>query len=110
MDRERLIGLFDNQAAGNETVVPGAERGNFYGQSSDRLPPEPLPLNPEEFWGADNSGQGVHSAGSVPTVSAALPKRLGAFPFWRGEEDFLSVMENIHCKASPAGFKELLGE
>ncbi len=110
MDRERLLGLFDNQATENETEVPGDTHGNFYGRSSDRSPPEPLSPDPEEFWGADNSGQSVHSVGSVPTVSAALPKRLGAFPFWRGEDDFLTVMEDIYGRASPAGLEALLPE
>lgn len=40
----------------------------------------------------------------------ALPKRLGKFPFWRGEEDLLEVLEEIYIKASPAGMMIFLGE
>ena len=51
--------------------------------------PEPLPEDPGAFWGrADlelDPGEEVY----IPSVSAALPRRLGKFPFWRGQEAFL---------------------
>ena len=46
----------------------------------------------------------------IPTVSAALPKRLGSFPFWRGKESFAPMLEEIYGKASPAGLDVYLGE
>jgi uncharacterized Zn finger protein len=39
-----------------------------------------------------------------------LPKRLGSFPFWQGEEKFLDVMESIYERASVVGLKVFLGE
>jgi uncharacterized Zn finger protein len=39
----------------------------------------------------------------LPPVSAALPKRLGAFPFWRSSERFLDAIEEIYTQASPYG-------
>ncbi len=78
--------------------------------------PEPLPLNPEAFWG----GRFPESTGEeksppsfeahIPQVQASLPKRLGKFPFWRGEEDLLEVLEEIYKEASPAGMMVFLGE
>ncbi len=41
---------------------------------------------------------------------AVLPKRLGKFPFWRGEEDLLKVLEGIYKEASPSGMMIFLGE
>ena len=46
----------------------------------------------------------------VPTISAALPKRLGSFPFWRGKESFIPALEEIYRKASPVGLDVFLGE
>jgi hypothetical protein len=43
-------------------------------------------------------------------VDAALPRRLGKFPFWRGEEDLLAVLENASRAASAAGLAVVLGE
>jgi len=44
------------------------------------------------------------------TEKRALPKRLGNFPFWRGEARFLDAMETIYRDASPIGLKIFLGE
>ena len=60
---------------------------------------EGAPL-PEEFFGEVNS----------PPVSAALPKRLGSFPFWRGAERFLEAMEQIYGSAGSRGMSAFLGE
>ena len=76
--------------------------------------PEPLPLNPEAFWGRFPESTGEEKSPSfeahIPQVQASLPKRLGKFPFWRGEEDLLEVLEEIYKEASPAGMMVFLGE
>lgn len=75
---------------------------------------EPLPLDPEAFWGQPpkNSEPENHPSleAHIPPVSAALPKRLGKFPLWRGEEDLLEVLEEVYKKASPEGMMIFLGE
>lgn len=75
---------------------------------------EPLPLDPEAFWGQppENSEPENHPSleAHIPPVSAALPKRLGKFPLWRGEEDLLEVLEEVYKKASPEGMMIFLGE
>ena len=45
-----------------------------------------------------------------PRFWAALPKRLGSFPFWRGKESFIPALEEIYRKASPVGLDVFLGE
>jgi uncharacterized Zn finger protein len=76
--------------------------------------PEPLPLDPEAFWGRLPENPEEEKCPSleahIPQVPAALPKRLGKFPFWSGEEDLLEVLEGIYKKASPAGMMVFLGE
>ena len=70
---------------------------------------EPLPSDPGKFWG---QGLGEYDPGDVfvPDIPAALPKQLGNFPFWRGEEDFADVMEKTYQDASRAGMAAFLGE
>lgn len=45
----------------------------------------------------------------VPTTPAALVKRLGNFPFWRGEEKFLTAIESMYVNASSRGLDVFLG-
>ena len=76
--------------------------------------PEPLPLDPETFWGRLPENPEEEKSPSlethIPPVSAVLPKRLGKFPFWCGEEDLLEVLEEIYKKASSGGMMIFLGE
>jgi uncharacterized Zn finger protein len=76
------------------------------------LAPEPLSVDARVFWtGAEEAGT-VASVGEVevPPVSAALPKRLGNFPFWRGKERFLDALAPAYQSAAPQGLDVFLGE
>jgi uncharacterized Zn finger protein len=44
----------------------------------------------------------------IAPAPAALPKRLGGFPFWRGEERLLDALERIYREASVAGMDVFL--
>src|SRR5574341_828791 len=44
----------------------------------------------------------------IPPVPGALAKRLGTFPFWRGEERLLDAMERIYREASVVGMDVFL--
>ena len=72
------------------------------------LAPEPLPGDPEEFWGQpewnDNSDDLIGPA-RVPEETAALPRQLGRFPFWQGSEEFLTALEAVYARASQAGLE-----
>jgi uncharacterized Zn finger protein len=71
------------------------------------------PSDPDAFWGRPAAGTdeeiGVDAAGpdpgepflpTVPAIHAALARRLGPFPFWRGERPFLEGMTELYRKAS----------
>ena len=45
-----------------------------------------------------------------PPTPAALPKRLGKFPFWRGKEALSDVMKPLYKKASLYGLRLYRGE
>ena len=91
-----------------------AETGTRTEAETSPFSPSPLPLEPEAFWGRSPESpeeiKGPSLKAHIPPVPASLPKRLGKFPFWRGEEDLLEVLEEIYSKASPAGMRVFLGE
>jgi uncharacterized Zn finger protein len=62
------------------------------------------------FWDGDALPSDFFGDVIIPQVSAALPKRLGSFPFWRGRVKFLNKMEMIYSQASPVGLRVFLGE
>jgi uncharacterized Zn finger protein len=71
---------------------------------------EGLTSDISKFWNGESISDDIFGEVRIPPIPAALPKRLGSFPFWRGEEKFLDVMESIYAKASPIGLKVFLGE
>jgi uncharacterized Zn finger protein len=74
------------------------------------LPPEPLQADIAGFWSGGELPDDFFGEVRLPPVSAALPKRLGAFPFWRGSERFLDAIEPVYENASPRGLDIFLGE
>lgn len=95
-------------------VEIGTETGAEKEAETASFSPKPLPLDPETFWGElpENPEEETSSSfeAHIPPAPAVLPKRLGKFPFWRGEEDLFEVLEDIYKKASPAGMMIFLGE
>src|SRR5262245_34394583 len=70
---------------------------------------EPLPADSVTFWNGGSLPEDLFGEVQVPPVAAALPKRLGTFPFWRGTERFLDAIEPIYTHASRQGLEAFLG-
>jgi uncharacterized Zn finger protein len=111
MEREELVALVSGQRSRRSgspgraaTATLRAEPVEAYANG-----PEPLASEHQAFWGEPD---GVDPGGAdvrIPAISAALPRRLGNFPFWRGEEGFLTSLEVIYREASPIGLRTFLG-
>lgn len=71
---------------------------------------ESLPIEKEKFWNGEAIADDFFGEVSIPEVNGALIKMLGGFPFWRGEENFLDMMERIYSNSSPIGLSIFLGE
>ena len=71
--------------------------------------PAPLPGDLLAFWGRPDRADQPYSSEPVPAEDAALPKQMGNFPMWRGEERFVKVMEEIYHRASLEGVNRHLG-
>ena len=63
-----------------------------------------------KFWNGEAISDDIFGEVSIPSIAAALPKRLGSFPLWRGDERFLDAMESIYERASTVGLRVFLGE
>ncbi|MGE0682490.1 MAG: SWIM zinc finger family protein [Candidatus Binatia bacterium] len=109
MEREELMVLLDQSESKAQRgkkksqAVPGAP------QSETMPPPEPLTVDIPGFWGEGSFPDDLFGEVQVPPTPAALVKRLGNFPFWRGTERFLDAIEPIYTNASPRGLDVFLG-
>lgn len=101
MEREGLVGLIGPHAGLGIEPEP---------EPVAALPAEPLPTSPPDFWHAGPLPDDVFGEVRVPTLSAALPRRLGNFPFWRGETPLQSTLEAVYRQASAVGLQVFLPE
>ncbi len=98
IEREKLVELI----AGKKGASPS-------GDAVIEAAPEPLPVDPKAFWGDQREKEFLLGEVRIPSVAAALPKRLGKFPFWRSETSLTETLERIYRTASPTGLEILLG-
>ena len=70
---------------------------------------EPLLPDAESFSGDVALPEDFFGAVSQPPVVAALPRRLGNFPFWRGAQAFIEAVEQIYSQSSPRGLEVFIG-
>ena len=85
----------------------GMERGEFVAllgespvQAEAATAPEPLPVSPAAFWAAGQLPADVIGAAPLTPAGAALPRRLGKFPFWRGNQELMEFLEPVYAQAS----------
>lgn len=128
MDMEDFMSVLSHQEGPESWAGPEVEAGLLASPKTGAAPlpvleeeeeaytlsPEPLPMDLETFWGKvferTEKEMETLSKAHIPSVPAALPKSLGKFPFWRGEEDLLDELEEVYRKASPVGMRVFLGE
>ena len=71
---------------------------------------QPLQADACAFWNAGKLPDDFFGEVRLPPVSAALPRRLGNFPFWRGSERLLDALAPVYAQAAPHGLEVFLGE
>lgn len=102
LSREEFFALLGYGPAA-AAVLPAAH--------SDGLP-EPAPaasLETPAFWGEAESLDDLLGEVSLPEVAAVVPKRLGSFPFWRGQVPLLEVLEPLYLQAAATGLNLFSG-
>jgi uncharacterized Zn finger protein len=109
MDRQELVARLDQGGQKAQRRKKTLQSAIANQQVEISLPPEPLVADVSEFWGGGSLPDEVFGEIRVPPMPAALVKRLGNFPFWRGEERFPSAIEPVYTQASARGVDVFLG-
>ncbi len=116
ISREEVVGLLrrDKHTGGESEgkAIPRKPRRkhNLPKAEEEAHPPsEPLSADLSSYWGGGNLPGDLLGEVRIPPVAAALPKRLGSFPFWRGQERFLETIESIYERSSQRGMDVFLG-
>jgi len=109
MERQEFLRLLGGRVGpGKKNGRRGAPLPEAGEQADPTPPPDPLSTGSGSFWGKERPGEDCFGEVRIPPAPAALPKRLGNFPFWRGEERLLDAMERIYREASMAGMDVFL--
>lgn len=107
-DRDPFL-LFKLRGIEREALLELLGTGASEADQDDMLEEaEPLPCDPAQFWGRFTAPIEL-GAVLLPAVAAALPRRLGGIPFWRGNEEFIGTMVNVYGAASDVGLNCAIG-
>jgi len=101
MNREQLLALLSTaapHAASTEEAV------------AETVHTEPLSSTPSIFWNGGAIPEDLVGEAGSRNMGAALPRRLGKFPFWRGSENFLDTLESIYTSAAKKAEQMVSGE
>ena len=71
---------------------------------------EEIDPSARSFWELGAVPDDVYGEAGTPPVTGALVRRLGNFPFWRGEKPLMESVEAAYVDASGMGLKVFLGE
>ncbi len=104
MEREELISRITPHAD-HETSAPAVE--SFAVES---YKPQPLEIDISKFWDGQEIPEHFLGEVHIPDLPAALPRRLGHFPLWRGNTPFLKTMGEIYELASKRGIELVIGK
>ncbi len=110
MDRDELIGLLGHTAHVTTTEGAKPKPTTFYKEEEKVAVSEPLAADGANFWNGGSMPDDFFGEVLMPAVAAALLRRLGNFPFWRGEVRLLDALDPIYTQASSLGLNVFLGE
>jgi len=102
MDREELVKLMGAATPAAAVVDPAADE-------VAALPPEPLSPEAAAFWQGGLLPDELFGEVRLPPVSAAMLRRLGNLPFWRGSENLVEALDSIYTRAASRGLDVFTG-
>jgi uncharacterized Zn finger protein len=91
-------------------LTPALETAQVSTETTAEEPAAPLPSGQVGFWGGGSLPADIYGEAQPPPVSAAWLRRLGKFPFWRGEVPLLETLQPVYAKAAETGLVTFLGE
>jgi uncharacterized Zn finger protein len=103
LPRDEFMALLDAAAKSKDAAQETAE-------STPRASaaPEPLTADPQRFWRGDRLPPQSYADVGLGHEAAPLASRLGAFPFWRGETDFLEEIGRLSLEAAGRALEVLV--
>jgi uncharacterized Zn finger protein len=104
LEREELTGLLGAAPAEGASQRPGAPP-----EEEGEAPAEPLRPEIGAFWAGGELPADPFGEVAIPLAGAALVRRLGRFPFWRGTTSLIEAIEPVYADASPRGLDAFLG-
>ena len=106
MAREDLVGLLGASGVSRPgRTDPHLEEA----AAATPAPPQPLRADAAAFWECGALPADPFGDVQVPAEPAALLKRLGPFPFWRGNATLAAALEPAYVQASGRGLNAFLG-
>jgi uncharacterized Zn finger protein len=106
LSREKLIAILGDDAL--KPSAPGQPAAGAGDESRAISRPEPLSPAVAQFWQGTELPAGWLGEIQPPPLTAALVKRLGRFPFWRGNQKFHEAWEPLYTYATQRGQEVLL--
>lgn len=111
----RLRGIVREQLA--ELVgIPTQRRARRTMPASQRAKPDLRPVvvaggaMPKQFWEGSAPEGDLFGLVEAPPRSAPILRRLGPFPFWRGEDDLVEALEPLYSAVAAIAAAALVGE
>jgi uncharacterized Zn finger protein len=99
----RLRGTDRERICGRLAPAPSAKTESAEAVPEPLATPELLPGDAATFWASPSLPTDLCGEVRLPPVSAAGPKRLGGFPFWRGTDRFLEALAPTYSAAAQRG-------
>jgi uncharacterized Zn finger protein len=100
-ERNELVRLMGQQPATAPVSLPAPDPAE---------PAAPIPSDPSAFWAGAGLPEDPYGEVETPAAPAALLRRLGRFPFWRGREPLVESLVPVYEAASRLGLAVFLGE
>lgn len=104
MDRDRLMKML-NQAGTKRAKRSPSSENQAATLADSPTQPEPMPLEHAAFWQGRPIPDDLCGEVRSGPVPAALPRRLGSFPFWRGERPLWDFLDEVYSQAAEQGLK-----
>ena len=105
MSREELVKLLGGSGWKQRAPAAGEEE-----TAREEPLPKPVERDVSRFWMPGALPQDLYGDTANQTTTAALAKRLGGFPFWRGRQTLAEALEQSYRYAADRGLNLMAGE
>ncbi len=106
LDRDELI-----SAAGSAGTPAGPYKSTPSLEKDGPIEKSTIPLSSDSatFWGSAEGTGALNFGTTAPSIHAHTVRRLGKFPFWRGTENLIDIMDSVYRTATASALETLAG-